>query len=423
MAANPSMLIICEQRVWAPTMGSETRVRQLADALGNHCRVVVAVICPARVRPAEMPSLRFDLRFLDYPRVNRRLRLRRWLGRQLRRPRPKRPRWHLQDLTEPRLGDFYSENLIAQVAGLIREVNPECVVVEYIKWGFLKSADPARRCRWVIDTHDIMSDRMQRFHAEGKQHWLNISPQEEACALTRFDAVLAIQETEAEVLRHRLGPARPVIVLSHVERLPTFTAPLEAEKFRIGFIGAENDANRQAFEILAMEIVPTLDRALREQVAIVVAGAVADALDPAWCSSLAAAEVQLTAMGFVERAGDFFDGIDLLLNPVRVGGGLKIKNWQALQHGRPVVTSPVGAEGLPEELKDVGYFVGTGAGELTGLVARLCVEILPVRKQRAQRIRNVAEAQMAPAAALADFTRWLEQGEPSWPPFTDRVSG
>jgi len=48
----------------------------------------------------------------------------------------------------------------------------------------------------------------------------------------------------------------------------------------------------------------------------------------------------------VPDLGAAYAAADLCINPVRLGGGLKIKTVEALAHGRPLVTTSHGARSL-----------------------------------------------------------------------------
>lgn len=51
-------------------------------------------------------------------------------------------------------------------------------------------------------------------------------------------------------------------------------------------------------------------------------------------------------LGYVDDIGRYLGGCDLLLNPVDSGGGIKVKNMEAISWGLPVVTMQHSAEGI-----------------------------------------------------------------------------
>lgn len=61
---------------------------------------------------------------------------------------------------------------------------------------------------------------------------------------------------------------------------------------------------------------------------------------------LEAAGKGVICVGFVEDVAQFYAGVDVVVAPLRCGGGIKIKVLEALACGRPVVATSVGAEGI-----------------------------------------------------------------------------
>ncbi len=53
--------------------------------------------------------------------------------------------------------------------------------------------------------------------------------------------------------------------------------------------------------------------------------------------------------GFVEDVRDYFAKATVFVVPLRVGGGMRVKLLQAMAMARPVVSTPIGAEGIRVE--------------------------------------------------------------------------
>ena len=56
--------------------------------------------------------------------------------------------------------------------------------------------------------------------------------------------------------------------------------------------------------------------------------------------------IGLTKLGTVSDLRPAYASAALVVNPLRIGTGLKIKTIEALGHGKSLVTTPIGAEGL-----------------------------------------------------------------------------
>ncbi|MCJ2080626.1 glycosyltransferase [Methylobacterium sp. J-090] len=186
----------------------------------------------------------------------------------------------------------------------------------------------------LIDTHDRFADRQAQyrpFRAEPNFFYTDVAG--EAAGLDRADIVLAIQAEEAahfaEITRarvHLLPPRFP-------ERRP-FRAPERLA--RIGFIGHGNDPNlfsiRRFAEAWSADWVPG-------RPILMIAGEI--------CTSLGKApRPGIELAGYVERLEDFYDRVDLVVAPMLMGSGLKMKVAEALSFGAPVIGTGIGFEGF-----------------------------------------------------------------------------
>lgn len=63
----------------------------------------------------------------------------------------------------------------------------------------------------------------------------------------------------------------------------------------------------------------------------------------------AAATAGVTVTGWVDDLNDCYKRASVYVAPLRLGAGLKFKVPQAMLHGLPVVSTPIGAEGIVEE--------------------------------------------------------------------------
>jgi glycosyltransferase involved in cell wall biosynthesis len=115
------------------------------------------------------------------------------------------------------------------------------------------------------------------------------------------------------------------------------------------------------------------------------------------------------ALGFVADLTPLFRESHLFVAPLPEGGGIKIKILEAMARGIPVVTTPVGAEGIcaPE---DDAMIIAPCDDQF----AAACLEA--VRNQetgraRAQRARKLMEDRFSWAGIIARLTA-IYAGEP-----------
>jgi glycosyltransferase involved in cell wall biosynthesis len=165
-----------------------------------------------------------------------------------------------------------------------------------------------------------------------------ISEAEECRALTRADAILAIQEDEAATFRRLLGhEAGKVHVVSH---MPPARPPVPlARTIGATFAGSSFDANRAALQFFVDRVLPLiLERA--PDFRLVVAGPIA---------AEAPAHPAIQRLGPVEYLADAYALAPIALNPVHSGTGLKIKLLDAMALGVPAVSTQFGVRGIPHE--------------------------------------------------------------------------
>jgi glycosyltransferase involved in cell wall biosynthesis len=98
--------------------------------------------------------------------------------------------------------------------------------------------------------------------------------------------------------------------------------------------------NREAILWLANEIWPHVRRAVPDA-RLLVAGERTNDL------GVASPQFGIETLGFVEDLAPIYSATMLALCPVRRGSGTRIKIIEASLNGRPVVSTSIGAEGLP----------------------------------------------------------------------------
>jgi O-antigen biosynthesis protein len=89
----------------------------------------------------------------------------------------------------------------------------------------------------------------------------------------------------------------------------------------------------------------------------------------------------IVSSGDVDDLRALYASARVALAPVRYGAGVKIKVIEALQEGVPVITTTVGAEGLPAELQDL-LVVTDDPEEMGHELARLCTDRAAWSRQR-----------------------------------------
>lgn len=201
--------------------------------------------------------------------------------------------------------------------------------------------------RVVVDTHNVESRLYERITAEqrwpGKLKYVlfggNVRRLERQ--LARADAVWAVSATDAAIYRREFGLSR-VAILPNAIDTEAYAPGLEpVEPGTIVFTGSygywPNEA--AAFHLIG------LSRRLRER------GLVHRMLlvgrDPSAAMLEAARSApDVTITGMVDNIRPYIARAALIAAPLTSGSGTKYKVLEALALARPVVTTPIGAEGL-----------------------------------------------------------------------------
>jgi GT2 family glycosyltransferase/glycosyltransferase involved in cell wall biosynthesis/Flp pilus assembly protein TadD len=227
----------------------------------------------------------------------------------------------------------------------------------------------------------------------------------ELAAYAQADAVLAVTEADAAVLTagmaaeqaaNRLPAALralpPVITVPHLHPLPADPPPLAARRdvVFVGYFG--HQPNVDAALWLGQEIWPRVAEKLPDAHLKIVGGGA-----PASVQALASDRVEV--LGSVADLENLLDGARVSVAPLRYGAGLKGKVSQALAAGLPVVTTPVGAEGIPLENGRHALIAAT-VEDLAAAVVRLYTDAEQWTRQAAAGRALVAACYgEAPAAA------------------------
>lgn len=242
------------------------------------------------------------------------------------------------------IDDWYHEAIGERIKALRVERTFDACVVNYVWLSRALLALPDD-CVKIIDTHDLFGDRAEKFTAIGRRpEWYYTSIPEERRGLDRADLVIAIQAEEAIEAQRRTN--------SEVSEVGFLARPYPVRRRRkasdaeiiIGYIGSSNPFNVTSLvafcEGLSSVDIPT-------NVRFVAAGPI--------CDVLQAIPMQpFELLGRVPNLDDFYAAIDIALNPMMGGTGLKIKTVEALAHGVGLIGTVSAFTGIPTDVPEQG---------------------------------------------------------------------
>jgi glycosyltransferase involved in cell wall biosynthesis len=225
----------------------------------------------------------------------------------------------------------------------------------------------------------------------------------ETALARRAAAVVAVSEDEAALVR-RMAPATRVVVAPNGVD-PDVLAPTPPGDAAL-FVGLLSyGPNRDAMTWFAREVLPHLGP---EGPEVLVAGR-----DPGpELAALAASASKLRLLGFVPDLAPLYARAGVFVNPMRGGGGTRLKMLEAMAAGKAIVSTTIGAEGLAlTPGRDV--VVADRAPEFAAAVRALLAD--PARAVRlGQAARALVEARYRWEACLAPLEglyAWLERRE------------
>ena len=340
--------------VWPAHGGGELRISGLVSEMVARGHAVT-VLQPSPADPGAAPS---GIATVTVPRT--------WTGRaKLVGKLPSRLPLH-----SPRIG--------APGRAVIREtlanVRPDVLVVSEIH-GWPLAADVANSVPFVFDAHNVevrlMADMRRQAHGLQRiaygidEHRLaRLEPE----VLARAASTLAVSEEDASGIR-KLCPGCTVAVVPSSVPLATVRADPAAAPTRILFVGQlDFTPNVLAVVELATKILPSVRRTVPHAELLVVgrrptvevrsilertpgAHLVADAptLDPHYLSA------RLAAL------------------PIRVGSGSRLKVFEALSYGLPIVSTATGVSGI-DLAPGVEYVAAESTDELVSAVTSLLTD-------------------------------------------------
>jgi glycosyltransferase involved in cell wall biosynthesis len=208
----------------------------------------------------------------------------------------------------------------------------------------LAAAAPSRTVVDMVDVEHLKAARRLRAARAGRWRtalhmtrlwWI------EVLGLRRYRAcVVSSPEDHRYLRRWRVGNVTTVPNAIRVPQHPVRRAPGPPALLRLVFLGQMGYwPNVDAVNHLIRDVLPLVKREW-PQVTL-------DVIGPQFPEALRSElPPEVRVRGFVDDLSSALAGYDLFVSPLRLGGGTKLKVLTALAHGIPLVTTPVGAEGL-----------------------------------------------------------------------------
>lgn len=250
-------------------------------------------------------------------------------------------------------GRKVQQNLVRYI---FKKIQCECCIVEYVHLTYLVENLPNSITKF-LDTHDIISQRNESFLEAGYKdnYTANLTFQEELDLYKIYDYVLMIKAEDYDLIANCLGKSN-VLLIPHAS--PIHKPSIRHKAFKVGYVASTYLPNIDGINWFINSVwnnIKTSESILH------IYGNI--------CSYVNDYE-NVKKHGFISNVMVAYESVDIIINPVRFGAGMKIKNVEALCAGLPLLTTTHGISGM-DDAKDVALLAADSAEQFKELLQLL----------------------------------------------------
>lgn len=320
--SNKTILVLTHIDFWNLEMGSHQRIFTLLSYLNKHFNLKIAYLRDITRQDKQiLENYEFDISYITYL---------------------KKADISLDSVNDyldknPVLKPFYKEDLYLKMATFIKNIEFDTVIVEYLQFSyFLPLFENKTK---ILDSHDIMYKRAETFIKNNQKHWIDINKDEEFKIFKSYNRVLAIQKEENS---HLLINGIKSLYTPHPVKIGNQLRAKQIDNMiKIVFIGGYNIPNKESIEWFIENIWKYFKN--YSNIKLCIYGKVTNYLKYI-------KDKNIVLYGKVDNLDEVYKDATIAINPVKLGGGLKIKNIEALSFQIPLITTKVGSMGLESEV-------------------------------------------------------------------------
>jgi glycosyltransferase involved in cell wall biosynthesis len=234
----------------------------------------------------------------------------------------------------------------------------DTLIIEYIHSSYFLNF-LREDVKLILDAHDIISERtaqFKRFNYAGALYELPRETENEIFNV--YDKIMVLCAPDYEQINTMIGPGK-ALLCPHPHQIHHHSISKEVKN--IVFIASAYLPNKDGINFFINNCWPAISEKSAMQLSIY--GTVAEGV-------VINNQKNISIKGFEPDINKIYEEADIVINPVRFGAGLKIKNVEALAYGRPLVTTPHGARGI-EAGQDHAFLVANDAIGFINAIASL----------------------------------------------------
>ena len=241
---------------------------------------------------------------------------------------------------------WYSKKLISKIGDMVTQKHYNIIQIEFSQLLYLIKYLP-KDTKKVFTAHDISSVSFYRRISEGNPSilkkiiryffFLQIYLYEKKY-LPQYDTIISVSQKDLQTLKQHL-PNKNIICLENGITKINFLKKTPSKIIKLGYIGSfEHTPNLNAVKYFYDQIAPLLDKEKINYEFYLAGKNDSEFIRKNF--------PKIINLGQVKETIDFYQKIDCLITPIFSGSGSRIKILESLSFGVPVISSPIGAEGI-----------------------------------------------------------------------------
>lgn len=273
------------------------------------------------------------------------------------------------------IDEWCGDVVVDQCSSIIQKINPDVVWIEYAYLSRIFDVVP-HHCYKILDTHDVCANRHKMIRSQGrKPTFFYTTPEQEKIGCQRADLVLAIQDHEKNYFSKQYNTT--TLTLGHFHEAIDAPPP-HTELPIIAFVGSNNIINLDGLEWFMkccwQDIIAAIPDAQLE-----VYGRICRAIH-------VRRQKNVRLLGNVDDLDSAYQRSAIVIAPLKMGTGIKIKCIEALARGKAMVATSCAAEGI-EEFSGYSYLLADEATDYS----KSCMRLLKDHELRSKMAINALE--------------------------------